>query len=290
MRYPGSKDKIAKKIMDAFPDPIGHHLTECGFLWNSPHPCEYRDPFVGAGAIACRVMRKLLPTSRIWLNDCDYALICLWNAIRDDIKELCKLIASYSPRVEDYYRFKEEDSRTDIDPVLTGFQKLALHQMSFSGLGAMSGGPLGGHDQTKAAYPIDCRWSATNLIVRMRRIHRLLARFGNRIEITCRDFAECFRRNGTGVFLYCDPPYYAKGPSLYKYSMTDADHERLAQECRSTKHRWVVSYDAAPEVLALYAGFPHVPIDHVYTVAEARGIRRKNREILILDGGRPDAR
>ena len=39
-----------------------------------------------------------------------------------------------------------------------GFKKLAIHQISYSGLGTMSGGPLGGAGQ-KSQYKIDCRWS-----------------------------------------------------------------------------------------------------------------------------------
>lgn len=285
IRYPGSKEKIARQIVKVLlrDESLEHLLEKRATLWDDGVSWEYREPFFGAGAVGFRLLGRLPLNCSIWLNDIDYGIVCLWKSARDVPKELCERIEAFTPHVDHYYAFKESDGSRDMDVVTTGFRKLALHQMSFSGLGAVSGGPLGGKEQSKKGYPVDCRWSAANLIAAVWRLHDILKAF-RKLRITCKDFAECFTENGRQTLLYCDPPYYAKGPSLYKHSMTDADHERLAQECRSTQHRWAVSYDAAPEILALYAGFPHVPIDHVYTVAEARGVRRKNHEILILDG------
>jgi len=44
-----------------------------------------------------------------------------------------------------------------------GFKKLAIHQISYSGLGTKSGGPLGGKSQ-ESIYKIDCRWSPKHIV------------------------------------------------------------------------------------------------------------------------------
>jgi DNA adenine methylase len=310
MRYPGSKDRITSQILDRLPRDMQDVLGHGGELIACNHGSwEYREPFVGAGAMVCRILTHLPPEhSTIWLNDLDYGVVCLWISIRDRIDELCEMIRPYTPRVEDYYRFKESDDSRDMDAVETGFRKLVLHQSSFGGLGKMSGGPLGGKRQEKAEYPVDCRWNPVKVCDKLRDLHLRLRRF-NQVKITCRDFAECFGPGRRHVFLYCDPPYYVKGPALYKHGMTEADHDRLAECCRKTEHRWAVSYDDVPAIRAKYTGFSIVMIENIddnrrrrraggegrplkYTMAQAKPqqARRKNHEILILDGRSTDAR
>ena len=47
-----------------------------------------------------------------------------------------------------------------------GFMKIAVHQLSYSGLGLRSGGPLGGRSQA-SPYKIDCRWSPEYIYKKM---------------------------------------------------------------------------------------------------------------------------
>jgi DNA adenine methylase len=55
------------------------------------------------------------------------------------------------------------------------------------------------------------------------------------------------------TFVYCDPPYYLKSGRLYLNRYKDADHARIANVIQNQlPRRWVVSYDAAPEILNFY--------------------------------------
>jgi DNA adenine methylase len=280
IRYPGSKAKIAKQlIMRWFPDATRPGME----LWQN-QDWEYREPFFGAGAIGFKILDWLgkQPNPRAWVNDIDFGLTCLWQTVLEAPDQLCDMIATFMPNAEDFYRFKELDGEPAIDYAVTGFRKLALHTMSFSGLGAMAGGPLGGKEQANAKYPVGCRWNAERLQEEVWELHDILARFPrHNLRITCKDFVELFKGAGRNVFIYCDPPYYEKGPQLYKYAMMEADHIRLRDACRGSQCQWVLSYDDHPKIREWYADYEPQPVASTYTIAVGPNVRRKNQEIVI---------
>jgi DNA adenine methylase len=298
IRYPGSKAKIAKQIMALFTGAVRRKLdtrrpsdedgTTVDTLWHDGQDIEYREPFFGAGAVGFRMLTRLSPECHVWLNDIDYGLVCLWKAVKEAPDELHRMIDGFTPSVDTYEEYKASDGERGRDFLLVGFRKLALHQMSYSGLGVKSGGPLGGKTQGRSEYRVDCRWNRCTLKRDVWILHDVLVR-SHQSQVTCRDFAEVFQAPGRNVFLYCDPPYYDKGPELYKHSMGPEDHKRLAKCCRETRHSWCVSYDDHEEVRRLYDGFPIRNVSAVYTVATVKGApRRKNSEIVITDNHRKD--
>lgn len=274
IRYPGSKAKIATPIMARFPSSIMDALFQGSTI-------EYREPFFGGGAIGWQMLDKFPSRCRIWLNDKDYGLVCLWKAVLDAPDELLELVESFEPTVDAFYRFKEEDSRTDIEPVRFGFQKFALHQTSFSGNGAMAGGPIGGRKQ-RSEFNVHCRWSPSKARSTIRARSDELRRFIPRPQITSGDFERLIVGAPATAFIYCDPPYYKAGPQLYKHSMSDDDHRRLATALRGCAADWLLSYDDCPFIRELYE--PWALIESVgitYTTAVASGKRRKNSELII---------
>jgi DNA adenine methylase len=276
IRYPGSKEKLYAQIANHFPDAMRYPL------WSNAAKWEYREPFFGCGAIGFRLLKHVHAKSKIWLNDKDYWLVCLWNAVLDSPSELISQINDFEPSAESFYQFKEQDGTKDIDPCLAGFRKLALHQMSYSGFGYKSGGPLGGQDQSNAKYPVGCRWNPVSLKTQVSDLHELLNRF-ERLQITCRDFSEVLKGCPKECFVYIDPPYVEKGNALYKHGMTEKDHQRLAKAVSSLRCHWALSYDDHPLVRDLYAKFNLIEVDVVYTNAKAEANRRrpKNKELVI---------
>ena len=133
-----------------------------------------------------------------------------------------------------------------------GFKKLAIHQISYSGLGTKSGGPLGGKEQ-KSDYKIDCRWSPKYICKEVDQLHALFSKLDIDGEIChCRDFSEILANNKNDHVYYFDPPYYVKGGVLYQCSFTEYDHKRLATLIRGLKGSWVLSYDECDEIRKLY--------------------------------------
>lgn len=276
IRYPGSKDRLYSQIWSYMPDGV---RFGSGFFSGIN---EYREPFFGAGAVGIRLMGHLNSDCSIWLNDRDYYIASLWNAVRQQPRELAELVRGFTPTKEKFFEFKAREMAGALsDPVVAAFEKLAIHQISFSGLGPMAGGPLGGVDGN-SEYPIDCRWNVPRILEDIQELNGLLTEF-KRLRITCRDFAELVACDNPRAFIYLDPPYYAKGEELYKHSMGDADHERLARALRGTKASWLLSYDDHPRVRELYAWCEIKPIAIKNTIAIATGFNRpKNHEIVIM--------
>lgn len=275
IRYPGSKAKLAESIWSRFPDAMRHALWSNRLAW------EYREPFFGAGAIGFKVLRELSLKCRVWLNDIDPGMVALWQSVRDDPDGLIERLGKFEPTAEMFYQFKDEDGRTDLPDAQAGFRKLALHLMSFSGLGAKAGGPIGGKDQGNAAYKVGCRWNPESRKLEVARLHKRLRPF-EEFRFTCGDFAPMIADAPPECFIYCDPPYYKKGRELYKHSMSDADHARLASLLRATRATWVLSYDDHEVIRALYSWANIEVINITYTCPTSKnGTRPKNEEIII---------
>ena len=272
IRYPGSKAKLVKSILAKFPDVMSLPL-----FMTADTP-EYREPFFGAGAVGFEVIDRLPPKADVWINDKDYSIFCLWLSVKNDHIGLIEKIDKFEPSVEKFNEFKLSDNDKSIEPTEKGFRKLALHQMSFSGLGAMSGGPLGGSTQDNDKYNVFCRWSPPLLISEVIRLHHILTKVD--AKITCKDFQEVIDAPGK-CFIYADPPYWVQGPNLYVHAMTESDHRRLSSSLRNSKNEWVLSYDDCVEVRELYRGCWVSELEITYTMTETSEKRPKNKEILV---------
>lgn len=271
IRYPGSKDKIARQLIGRFPPDVAEPLF-------NKRLGEYREPFFGGGAVGLRFLRTLPRGIRVWLNDKDRALVCLWQSIRDQPKALSRLCLEYTPSVDDFYAFKEQDGDESLDPLTAGFRKLALHQISFSGNGVMAGGPIGGREQ-RSEFNVACRWNGARTSRKILAFSKLFAAFDT--QITHGDFAPLIDDAPPEAFVYVDPPYYKAGPQLYKHAFDDDAHARLAASLAGCPARWVLSYDDHPRIRELYAWAQIESVEMTYTTAVSKGPRRKNSELVI---------
>jgi DNA adenine methylase len=273
VRYPGSKDKLLRAIVRHF----DQHMA--GPLFAKSAPSTYIEPFVGSGAVVARIIQSLPKRTRIVLSDKDWWLVCLWQSIMQEVDALCELLDAFEPNASSFAEWKAQDGAM-IDPVQAAFRKAAVHYMSFSGLGVMAGGPIGGKDQTNAKYQVGCRWSASRLKRNYCRWNRALTT--RQVEITCRDFRKIIANAPDDAFMYLDPPYYAKGPELYKHCMTDDDHADLAALLKNAAFDWVCSYDDHERIRDLYSWATVHEVHCTYTTATARnGSRPKNKEVVI---------
>jgi DNA adenine methylase len=243
-RYPGGKSRLRAVIVE--------HLS----VYSEELGVEYREPFFGGGSVGLQFLRDNPYWESVWLNDKDIGIACLWTAVLRDPAGLCQLVHEFSPSVDEFYRIKHELSEATMpasqrDIVRVGFEKLAIHQISYSGLGLMSGGPLGGKTQ-ESKYTIDCRWSPQNICRGVLDAHQLLCSTDVRGSgCSSVDFADLIIADGDAL-LYLDPPYYVKGNSLYSHGFTNSDHARLSSLLQACDNPWVLSYDDCEEIRALY--------------------------------------
>ncbi len=80
------------------------------------------------------------------------------------------------------------------------------------------------------------------------------------------------------TFVYLDPPYYVKGKGLYEHFYEHNDHAEIAQLVREVSQQWIVSYDAAPEILELYKD--HQIIN--YGLSYSAAARYRGSEVMFL--------
>jgi DNA adenine methylase len=281
LRYPGGKAKLLKPLLFQL---LRHDRTY-----------EYREPFFGGGAVGLSYLAAYPDARKIWINDRDPGISSLWTAVMWHPSDLKERIRTFRPTPKAFFEIRERlrsvttmnTRRNEI--VEVGFDKLAIHRISYSGLGTMAGGPLGGRKPTSEAA-ISSRWNPERLCTTVDAIHERLAVCDVRYAAcTCFDFAQVIQDDSCPSVIYLDPPYYDKGNELYQCSFTRADHERLAGLLRTSRHRWVLSYDDCPEIRELYGWASVQVIDGVgYSItarkdkATGKKVLRTKRELLIL--------
>lgn len=264
-RYPGGKSKLS--------DTIISRLKEM-----CPSPTVYREPFFGGGSIGIQVLDSF-SVENVWLNDLDIGIYCLWKSVVSYPNEFKELIRQFTPSVDSFYNFRSDllslkkSPTIETEIVQIGFKKLVTHQISYSGLGTKSGGPLGGADQ-KSKYKINCRWNGNRLI---KKVDALNLKLKN-VNITCLDFESLLsEKMPNGTLIYLDPPYFLKGNVLYQFGFCESDHVRLAALLKQCKTPWLLSYDDCDEIRDLYSWAKQDVIGINYTITSSR----KKNELLI---------
>lgn len=265
-RYPGGKKKLKDQIFEKIDERFHKGMV-------------YIEPFFGAGSIGLHVAKSLKP-KLFWINDFNIGIYCIWKSLFSYQDELISRVKEYMPKVEDFYSFKHDLKSTFTCPktkegiVDLALKKIAIHQMSFSGLGTMSGGPLGGAKQT-SKYKIDCRWSPDYMIKKIKKYR--LDFEGSTTHVSCFDFSECFNIGHCEAVMYLDPPYFEKGNDLYQDCFSIEDHEKLRDCLKGVSCQWVLSYDDCKEIREMYSWANIDVVEASYTIKGSR----KKKELII---------
>jgi len=262
IRYPGSKSRLISPILEVF-------------SISKDKPVNYVEPFFGAGSVGIAIAEFCHPDSTIVVSDLDVGIVCLWQAVRDGIDDLCEKIYKVSPSVSLYEECKELDGDISEGKLVCGLRKLILHQLSYSGIGYKSGGPLGGKLQ-KSSYKVDCRWSPKRLEKNARKLNNTMKRVKS-FDILCQDAFETIDSCPDSAIMYLDPPYFVKGGQLYRYGFSE-EHLKLTEKLKTLKCRWVLSYDDCPEIREMYKWAKIIDISAWYSV----GGSNKTNELIIL--------
>jgi DNA adenine methylase len=270
IRYPGGKTKLLKIINSRLQRMIAEFSPDA----------EFREPFFGAGSVGLSLLAANPGTRRAWLNDADPAMAALWDVVIHNPTSL-HVTVEVTPEAmrlfgSDYYQADLELLRSITGPedlqripaANLAIAKLAVHQMSFSGLGTRAGGPMSNRL---------CRYNVDTLCSKIYTCNEILTSISLRNDTcTCLDFERLFVPGE--AFFYLDPPHVKAGPQLYQVAFTQADHERLAKRLRAEKRPWLLSYDDHPLIHRLYGGWCR--IEEVEVGCSINGCNRK-KELLI---------
>ena len=238
LRYPGGKASLAD-FFQACIEALGLEMPT------------YVEPYAGgAGAGLDLLYRGVV--ARVVINDLDKSIYSLWTSmlnLTDDFLrrlETTPLTVDEWKRQREIYRARDQE---DIDLLDLGFATFYLNRTNRSGV--LRGGIIGGLEQA-GTYKMDARFNRATLRARIER----LAAHRSAVYVSHQDGVGRLKHwlPKENVFAYVDPPYYAKGSFLYLNSFNDRQHADLAETLNSLADAdWVLTYDLAEEIKALYA-------------------------------------
>lgn len=241
-RYAGGKGKLRKEILPYIIKKIqDKNIKKEDFT--------YIEPFFGAGGFFDSLSYLV---KNIHLNDYDQQIVSVWNSILFFPESLKEEIIYFTPNTKDFFEFKDLLlSNKNFSIIHEGFLKIALHQMSYSGLGVKAGGPIGGINQS-SKYDVGCRWNAKSLCNKIDKFHKLFSGLNLKYnQFTNFDFRNVIDDSKENDIIYLDPPYFVKGKELYKNSFNLQDHLDL-RNLLINKKNWVLSYDNCAEIKEMY--------------------------------------
>lgn len=259
LRYPGGKRRLVPYIAAAMRE-------------NDEVPDLFLEPFAGGASVALE-LAELGLVKQIALADLDPWVASFWKTVFEDCDWLCRKVETITIDLATWDRFKRTKAES------TRWQALAclfLNRTSFNGTLHRAAGPIGGRAQT-SEYDLGCRFPRERLVKRLRACEKL-ALDGRVAWVRCipalqavRDARHESKRDGSSLFTYLDPPFWAKSSHLYRYSFADFHHEELAEALRWVREPWLLSYDVSPDVNELY---------------EKHNARRANVELLYTGAQR----
>jgi len=226
----------------------------------------YVEPYAGGAAVAWSLLLAEY-VRHVHINDIDPALFAFWTAVLDHTDELCRRIRDGKVTMAAWRRHRNVLARpTEHSVIEVGFATFFLNRTNRSGI--IRGGVIGGKSQA-GRWKIDARFNRSDLIQRIQKI----ARYRRRITLTLMDAAGLLRdvvpTLPQKTLIYLDPPYYLKGEGLYEHHYTHDDHARIATMVRDLEERkWLVSYDAVPQVLDFYRGLRRQQYDLAYSAQD----------------------
>ena len=266
LRYPGGKTCL----YDILANILRLNKLERG---------TYVEPYAGG----CGLALSLLYGGRvsdIHVNDLDRSIWAFWFSVLNRTEDLIYLVEHTPVTVKEWRKQRDIQKNPRSANVLElGFSTLFLNRTNRSGV-IKGAGVIGGLSQ-RGNYKIDCRFNREDLARRIRRV----AKYKNRIHLTNLDALEFLKqaeRELPEETFYCiDPPYFTKGSSLYTNSYGPDEHATVAKAVLKLKHNWIVTYDHAPEIRALYARRRQFQFEINYSIQT----KRVGSEILIASKG-----
>lgn len=263
LRYPGGKRKLSGYIKLL--------MLENGLVGS-----DYVEPYAGGASVALSLLYEDY-ASHIHINDLNRSVSTFWSGVLTNADELCGQVEDTPVTVDEWHRQRAVQDEANPSDADLAFSTLFLNRTSRSGI--IRGGVVGGLDQS-GRWKIDARFNREDLVRRIQKV----ARHRSRITLTALDAVEYIKTRLPTVqdgFVYLDPPYYLKGEGLYQNFYTPEDHAEIAALVGTIAHPWVVSYDATPEIRALYEEHSSLAYGLRYSAHE----RYEGTELMFFKGG-----
>jgi DNA adenine methylase len=253
LKWAGGKQIIARSLVERFPKNYSR----------------YFDPFLGGGSVA------LESSSREGLlNDQNEWLIETYRAVRDDWRQVARILDGMKNTENEFYRVRKINPTTK-DEFTRAAMLIYLNKTCFRGLFRVNrlnhfNVPYGRYDRRY--------YDPANLAA--------FSEFLGGFELRVGDFELAVADAGTDDFVYFDPPYHRIGgySDFNRYTsgkFKEIDHLRLRNVCVDLDRRgirWLQSNSSTNYIQELYRDF------HVSEITNRREINldSKSRDIKEL--------
>jgi len=279
LRYPGGKAPFAPFIAKV--------MAQNGILGG-----HYVEPYAGGAGVALHLLFHG-HASHIHINDADPAVAAFWISVTQHPDALLDLLEMTPVNIEQWFRWRSVlREETDSSIIERGFATLFMNRTNRSGI--LKAGVIGGKNQD-GTYKLDARFKKDIVSARIREIAKRAAH----ISVYCEDSLRLLTRSNDFLprnsLIYLDPPYYVKGKGLYRNFYEHEDHEEIAKtiQSRDFKFPWVISYDNAEEICAMYELSKSLSYGLNYT-AQRRYVGNEvmffSSEIIIPDSAIPQTK
>ncbi len=234
LRYPGGKSRAIKILKDYFPQSFS----------------EYREPFFGGGSVGIYLAQNLLhqKQKQFFANDFNQDVYCFWNILKMQNQALINAIQNikkYYDNGRELYEsilIRRNESLSDFQRAVDFF---VLNRITFSGVV-----DCGGYSQ-KA---FESRFTQSS-IERLKNMDTILQNF----IFSNESYENLLLKEGKDVFIFLDPPYYSATKSrLYGKKgdlHTSFNHQKLCENLKNTKHKFLLTYDDSELIRNLYKDF-----------------------------------
>lgn len=229
LRYPGGKTWLIP------------HIRAWLERLDAPPPL-LLEPFAGGGITSLTaVMEDLAERCRMVELDPDVA--AFWRAALEHGPELRRRIDAFEPARDAVEALARSAPET---PLERGFRTLVLNRTRRGGILAPGASLARAGENGKG---LASRWYPATICSRLREIERR----ADRIEFRHGDGLAELESAETGAVAFVDPPYNAGGKRAGRrlYAHNQIDHRRLFQLLHDRDLDFLLTYDAADEILAL---------------------------------------
>lgn len=270
LRYPGGKTRFRKFIGEII-------------VASEQQVTLFVEPFCGGAGAAISLLESG-KVGRIALNDVDPLVAHFWQVVFGkstdtdaDINWLIQAVESTELSIAEW-RYQKALQPTTVREA--AWKCLYLNRTSFNGI-LHKAGPVGGWKQNNRT--LAARFNTEKIAKRLRSLYALRKQV---VRVECEDwqqFSERFRQT-KGAFFYFDPPYYHRAEQLYGYLFNEQTHRAMRDYLQQLKKPWLLSYDDAPEVRALYSNLPKIQglvIDQTYSTHPMGGASFVGRELVF---------
>lgn len=279
LRYPGGKAPFAPfiaEIMASNGITGGHYL----------------EPYAGGAGVALHLLFHG-HASHIHINDADPAVSAFWISVTQYSDALLALLETTPINIEEWFKWRSVlRGESTASVVEKGFATLFMNRTNRSGI--LKAGVIGGKNQD-GEYKLDARFKKEIVSARIREI----AKRAENISVYCEDSLHLLNRCDELLprksLIYLDPPYYVKGKGLYRNFYKHDDHQAIAKtiQKKNFKFPWVVSYDNAEEICAMYELSKSLSYGLNYT-AQRRYVGNEvmffSKKIIVPDSAIPQAK